>query len=96
MAGIKELETELKAMAEDFRLPGGGRMKLAQLVAGHLVWFDTAERRGLRWQDMIRLLTAAGVTGRGGKPLALQLRYRKFSESMGNHDSEIVDAGSVD
>ena len=28
--------------------------------------------------------------------LALQLRYRKASESMGNHDSEIVDAGSVD
>ena len=28
--------------------------------------------------------------------LALQLLYRKSSESMGNHDSEIVDAGSVD
>ncbi len=28
--------------------------------------------------------------------LALQLLYRKVSESMGNHDSEIVDAGSVD
>ena len=28
--------------------------------------------------------------------LALQLRYRKASESMGNHDSEIVGAGSVD
>jgi hypothetical protein len=28
--------------------------------------------------------------------LALQLLYRKASESMGNHDSEIVDAGSVD
>jgi hypothetical protein len=28
--------------------------------------------------------------------LALQLRSWKVSESMGNHDSEIVDAGSVD
>jgi hypothetical protein len=28
--------------------------------------------------------------------LALQLLYRKASESMGNHDSAIVDAGSVD
>ncbi len=28
--------------------------------------------------------------------LALQLLFRKTSESMGNHDSEIVDAGSVD
>ena len=28
--------------------------------------------------------------------LALQLRYWKSSESMGNHDSKIVDAGGVD
>jgi len=28
--------------------------------------------------------------------LALQLRSWKVSESMGNHDSKIVDAGSVD
>jgi hypothetical protein len=30
------------------------------------------------------------------KVLALQLPFLKASESMGNHDSEIVDAGSVD
>jgi hypothetical protein len=29
-------------------------------------------------------------------PLALQLLFLRTSESMGNHDSEIVDAGSVD
>jgi hypothetical protein len=28
--------------------------------------------------------------------LALQLPFRQVSESMGNHDSNIVDAGSVD
>jgi hypothetical protein len=28
--------------------------------------------------------------------LALQLPFMKVSESMGNHDSKIVDAGSVD
>jgi hypothetical protein len=28
--------------------------------------------------------------------LALQLRFLRGSESMGNHDSKIVDAGSVD
>jgi len=28
--------------------------------------------------------------------LALQLPYLKISESMGNHDSKIVDADSVD
>jgi hypothetical protein len=32
---------------------------------------------------------------RGG-PLALQLPFLKISESMGNHDSKIVGAGSVD
>ena len=31
-------------MAEDFHLPAGGRMKLSQLVAGHLHWFEAAER----------------------------------------------------
>jgi hypothetical protein len=30
------------------------------------------------------------------KTLALQLLFLRVSESMGNHDSEIVDAGSVD
>jgi hypothetical protein len=28
--------------------------------------------------------------------LVLQLPFVRFSESMGNHDSNIVDAGSVD
>jgi hypothetical protein len=28
--------------------------------------------------------------------LALQLRFLRASESMGNYDSKIVDAGSVD
>jgi hypothetical protein len=30
------------------------------------------------------------------EPLALQLPFWKASESMGNHDSKVVDAGSVD
>jgi hypothetical protein len=33
-----------------------------------------------------------GAAGR----LTLQLPFLKISESMGNHDSKIVDAGSVD
>ena len=28
--------------------------------------------------------------------LALQLRFWEMSESMGNHDSDVVDASSVD
>jgi len=71
MAHNKELEAGLRAMAEDFHLPAGGRKKLSQLVAGHLQWFDAAERRGMGWRDMIRALTAADVTGRGGKPLSV-------------------------
>lgn len=71
MANNKELEAGLSEMAEDFHLPGGGQMKLSRLVAEHLDWFDAAERRGMGWRDMIRALTAAGVTGKGGKPLSV-------------------------
>ena len=34
-------------------------------------WFDAAERRGMGWRDMIKALTAAGMNGRGGKPLSV-------------------------
>jgi hypothetical protein len=59
MVDNKELESGLKAMAEDFHLPGGGHKKLSQLVAGHMHWFDAAERGGIGWRDMIRALTAS-------------------------------------
>lgn len=71
MVSKKELETRLKLMAEDFHLPGGGRMKLSRLVVRHLWWFDAAEQRGMSWQDMIRAMTAAEVTGRGSKPVSV-------------------------
>jgi hypothetical protein len=71
VASNKELETGLKAMVEDYHLLGGGRKKLSQLVAGHLAWFDAAERRGMGWRDIIRVLTAAGITDRSGKPLSI-------------------------
>lgn len=71
MTNNKALEAGLKAMAEDFHLPGGGRKKLSRLVAGHLWWFDAAELRGMSWRDMISALTAAGVTGRGGQPVSV-------------------------
>jgi hypothetical protein len=50
MVDNKELESGLKAMAEDFHLPGGGHKKLSQLVAEHMHWFDAAERRILSWR----------------------------------------------
>ncbi|WP_454642880.1 hypothetical protein [Bradyrhizobium liaoningense] len=71
MVSNKELEAGLKAMADDFHLPGGGRKKLSRLVVGYLWWFDAAEQRGMSWQDMIRAMTAAGVTGRGAKPISV-------------------------
>jgi len=36
------------------------------------------------------------LQGAAARLLALQLSFMKISESMGNHDSEIVDAYSVD
>ena len=35
-------------------------------------------------------------TGKGADALVLQLLLWEMSESMGNHDSEVVDASSVD
>jgi hypothetical protein len=43
-----------------------------------------------------RRLTDHGRAVLAASCLALQLRFLKVSESMGNHDSEIVDAGGVD
>jgi hypothetical protein len=71
MLSNKELEAGLKAMTEDFHLPNGGRKRLSRLVASHLWWFDAAERRGMSWRDMIGMLTAAGVNGKGGQPLSV-------------------------
>jgi hypothetical protein len=42
------------------------------------------------------ILTTAFVVTYVRLHLALQLPFPKISESMGNHDSKIVDAGSVD
>jgi hypothetical protein len=85
MASNKELEAGLKAMVEDYHLPGGGRKKLSHLVAGHLAWFDAAERRGMGWRDLIGVLTTAGVTRRSGKPLSVgtlsSAVWRKRSEA---------------
>ncbi len=71
MVSNKDLEAGLKAMADDFHLPGGGRKKLSRLVVGYLWWFDAAEQRGMSWQDMIRAMAAAGVSGRGANPISV-------------------------
>ena len=55
------------------------------LIATPIAFFEVRRARisSLGWMRRLPLL-------------ALQLLYREVSESMGNHDSEIVDAGSVD
>lgn len=71
MASNKELQVGLKAMAEDFHLPGGGRMKLSKLIARHMAWFDAAERRGMGWRDVARALAATGIASETGQPLSI-------------------------
>jgi hypothetical protein len=51
--------------------------------------------RGARGRGQTQAARSGGAGLRPGT-LALQLPFMKVSESMGNHDSEIVDAGSVD
>jgi hypothetical protein len=74
------------------------------LGAGYGDW-PSAFRRGERRLDQTDQVrnpeTACGSFGQAARSavqagLALQLRFMKVSESMGNHDSKIVDAGGVD
>jgi hypothetical protein len=66
----KEIEAGLKAISEDFNLPGGGQMMLSRLVQDHLGWFDVVEARGLTVEDMARLLFARGVKRKDGRPFS--------------------------
>ena len=101
MASNKELEAGLKAMAADFRLPADGRLKLSKLVAGHLHWFEAAERRGMVWRDMIRALAAIGVTDKRGKPLSVGTlssavwRKRAEARDVPTHASPPVRQGAA-
>jgi hypothetical protein len=71
MATNKDIEAGAKAIAADLARPGGGRKKLARVVGDHLDWFDAVEARGLTWNDMTRLLFAAGAKGRGSRPISV-------------------------
>jgi hypothetical protein len=88
----------------------GARHSLRPLISeGHYFWNDSGVlRRGnadSRQQHPSRRVALSdapqdevwlrGKNCRRGH-LALQLSFMEVSESMGNHDSEIVDASSVD
>lgn len=70
MVKSKEIEAGLKAITEDFNLPGGGQMMLSRLVQDYLAWFDAVEARGLTVDDMVRLLFAHGVKRKDGRPFS--------------------------
>ena len=97
MAGNKELEAGLRAMTADFHLPGGGRKKLARLIADHLWWFNAAAQRGMGWEDMVRTLAAAGVTAAGGKAFSVgtlsSTVWRKRAEVNAESGSEASSSG---
>ena len=71
MATNTEIEAGLRAITEDFNLPGGGQMMLSSLVQDHLAWFDMVKARGLRVDDMVRLLFARGVKRPDGRPFSV-------------------------
>jgi len=56
-------------------------------------WFEVVQTRGHIEKGSVRHYQ---VTLRVGFTLALQLLFLRASESMGNHDSEVVGACSVD
>jgi hypothetical protein len=71
MPANKEIVAGAKAIAEDFRLPGGGRKMLARVVGSHLAWFDAVEARGMTWADISQLLLAAGAKSKNGRALSV-------------------------
>lgn len=56
-------------IAAALRSPAG-QIKLARVVGAHLDWFDLVQRRGLSWDQMIRVLTDAGATRENGLPFS--------------------------
>jgi hypothetical protein len=88
MAWNDEIESGAKAIAEDFKLPGGRRKRLAKVVARHLSWFDVAEARDMTWGDMIAVLAAAGARRKNGLPFTRgtlsSTVWRKREEAAAN------------
>lgn len=58
-----------RKIAAALRSPAG-QIKLARVVGHHLDWFDLVQRRGLSWDQMIRVLADAGATRENGLPFS--------------------------
>jgi hypothetical protein len=63
-----------------------------------VVWNGRVSHGTSTTTDLPRMWSASGFSAgsKGTAVLVLQLPFPQVSESMGNHDSKIVDAASVD
>jgi hypothetical protein len=70
------------------------RVELVRMISAQQAYVPDTSLRPTNWPTYTKKRVDVAVLGRQG--LALQLPFPKVSESMGNHDSKIVDAGGVD
>ncbi len=69
----------------------------SDLIRGWVPVFPRDKREAFAWRSCSNKKLERDDDSKKSHPaLALQLPFPKISESMGNHDSKIVDADSVD
>ena len=78
---------------DDIRHEGG--VKLSWALARNVGTCAPMRREKSKWEVPIRMRVPKRSAGAEQPVLALQLSFLLSSESMGNHDSEIVDADGV-
>jgi hypothetical protein len=67
--GDSDLMTGAKRIAATLKGPIG-QIKLTRVVGQHLHWFEDVRSRGMTWDQIITVLTAAGATRADGTPFA--------------------------
>ena len=106
VAGHGNASLLVRLLKVAFRRPSSGSLIQNDQGRGKRNSHEANERKPadhgagqVRHGDSPALLATAALQGGrigAGTGLALQLHFLRGSESMGNHDSKIVDAGSVD
>jgi hypothetical protein len=59
-----------KAISDALHGPGG-QIKLSRVIARHLAWFELVRSRDMTWDQIIKVLAAAGATRENGPPFTL-------------------------
>lgn len=59
-----------KALSDALSGPGG-QIKLSRVIGRHLWWFERVRSRGMTWNQIAKVLAAAGATREDGRPFAL-------------------------